>query len=260
MRCYLKIKAVNTIKLGQRYIIIGGVVCFCIFGLNTSAIANSDAYTLADKAIGWADQLWNFVSVQINKEKDFEVYENTAYPVIYSEVEKYEYTKPNPIDSKTYLRKYETDRQPPNTKVSAEIRVTTVTNGIPVIESLKWENPTMEPGKVDNVRTNLTTGHPVIESLKIRTQFRVRNTVIRQAVRKDKHAVYYQDFSLDQQWTKRSKDYVQVSGGNSDNILRLAQTEGTIMRGSYSDLPEWSVSNSFIQTSKAKFKVSVDMK
>jgi hypothetical protein len=254
---------VNTIKLGQRFVIIGGVVCFSIFSLNTSATANGDAYTLADKAIGWAGKLWDFVSVQIKKEKDFEEYENKAYPVIYSEVEKYEYTKPNPSQSKTWLRKYEADRQPPYTKVSAEIRVTTVTNGIPVIENLKWENPTMEPGKVDNVRTNLTTGHPVIESLKIRTQFRVRNNVLnvlREAVRKDKHAVYYQSFSLDQQWTKVSKDYVQVSGGNSDNILRLAQTEGTIMRGSFSDLPEWSVSNSFIQTSKAKFKVSVDMK
>lgn len=113
MRCYLKIKAVNTIKLGQRSIIIGGVVCFCIFGLNTSAIANSDAYTLADKAIGWAGKLWDFVSVQIKKENDFEVYENKAYPVIYSEVEKYKYPKPNPIDSRTYLRKYETDRHPP---------------------------------------------------------------------------------------------------------------------------------------------------
>jgi hypothetical protein len=251
---------VNTIKLGERFVIIGGVVCFCIFSLNTFAIANGDAYTLADKAIGWSLKLWDVVSKTVAKEKDFEVYENIAYPIIYSETEKYEYTKPNPIQSKTWLRKYEADRQPPYTKVSAEIRVTTVTNGIPVIENLKWENPTMEPGKVDNVRTNLTTGHPVIESLKIRTQFRVRNNVLREAVRKDKHAVYYQDFSLDQQWTKVSKDYVQVSGGNSDNILRLAQTEGTVMRGSFSDLPEWSVSNSFIQTSKAKFKVSVDRK
>ena len=108
------------------------------------------------------------------KEKDFEEYENKAYPVIYSEFEKYEYPKPNPIDSRTYLRKYETDRQPPNTKVSAEIRVTTVSNGIPVIETLKWENPTMEPGRVDNVRTNMGTGHPVINSLTIRTQFRVK--------------------------------------------------------------------------------------
>ena len=261
MRCYLKIKAVNTIKLGQRSIIIGGVVCFCIFGLNTSAIANSDAYTLADKAIGWAGKLWDFVSVQIKKEKDFEVYENKAYPVIYSEVEKYEYPKPNPINSKTYLRKYETDRQPPNTKVSAEIRVTTVTNGIPVVENLKWENPTMEPGRVDNVRTNMATGHPVINSLTIRTQFRVKNTVIREAVRKDKHAVYYQDFSLDQQWAKRSKDYVTVGAtGENDQILKLTQTDGKVMRGSFSDLPEWNVSNSFIQTSESKFKVSVEQK
>jgi hypothetical protein len=250
---------VNKIKLGQRFVIISGVICFCIFGPNGSATANGDAYTLADNAIRWAGKLWDFISVQIKKEKDFEVYENKAYPVIYSEVEKYEYTKPNPIESKTFRRSYETDRLPPNT-VSAAIRVTTVTNGIPVIEYLKWENPTMEPGKVDNVRTNIWTGHPVIESLKIRTQFRVKNTVIREALRKDKHAVYYQDFSLDQQWTKVSKDYVQVSGGNSDNILRLNQTVGTVMRGSFSDLPEWFVSNSFIQSSKAKFKVSVDVK
>jgi hypothetical protein len=216
---------------------------------------------LADKAIGWAGKLWDFVSVQIKKEKDFEEYENKAYPVIYSEFEKYEYPKPNPIDSRTYLRKYETDRQPPNTKVSAEIRVTTVSNGIPVIETLKWENPTMEPGRVDNVRTNMGTGHPVINSLTIRTQFRVKNTVIREAVRKDKHAVYYQDFSLDQRWTKRSKDYVIVgAAGQNDQILNLTQTDGKVMRGSFSDLPEWNVSNSFIQQSEAKFKVSVEQK
>jgi hypothetical protein len=100
----------------------------------------------------------------------------------------------------------------------------------------------------------------VIESLKIRTQFRVKNTLIREAVRKDKHAVYYQDFSLDQQWTKVSKDYVQVSGGNSDNILKINQTVGKVMRGSFSDLPEWNVSNSFIQSSDARFKVSVNVK
>lgn len=247
----------NTIKLGQRSTIIAGVVCFCIVGLNTSAIANSAAYTLADKAIGWAGKLWDFASVQIKKERDFEVYENQAYPVVYSEFEKYEYSKPNPIDSRTYLRKYETDRQPPYTKVSAEIRVTTVTNGIPVIENLKWENPTMEPGRVDNVRTNMASGHPVKNSLTIRTQFRVKNTVIREAVRKDKHAVYYQDFSLDQRWTKRSKDYVIVgAGGENDQILKVTQTDGKVMRGSFSDLPEWNVSNSFIHTSKAKFKVN----
>jgi hypothetical protein len=234
---------------------------FFIFSLNTSATANGDAYTLADKAIGWAGKLWDFVSVQIKKEKDFEEYENKAYPVIYSEVEKYEYTKPNPIDSKTYLRKYETDRQPPHTKVSAETRVTTVTNGIPVIENLKWENPTLEPGRVDNGPiTNTSTGHLVRNSLKIRTQFRVKNTVIREALRKDKHAVYYQGFSLDQQWTKVSKNYVRVAGGDTDNILRSTQTDGTVMRGSFSDLPEWNVSNSFIQTSKARFKVSVGVK
>jgi hypothetical protein len=235
------------------------VLCFSI---STSAAASGDAFALADKAIGWAGKLWDFVSVQIKKEKDFEEYENKAYPVIYSEVEKYEYTKPNPIDSKTYLRKYETDRQPPHTKVSSETRVTTVTNGIPVIENLKWENPTMEPGRVDNVRTNIGTGHPVINSLTIRTQFRVKNTVIREALRKDKHAVYYQDFSLDQQWTKVSKDYVQVSGriGENDNILKLNQTVGKVMRGSFSDLPEWNVSNSFIQSSDARFKVSVVVK
>jgi len=96
----------------------------------------------------------------------------------------------------------------------------------------------MEPGRVDNVRTDIGTGHPVINSLTIRTQFRVKNTVIREALIKDKHAVYYQDFSLDQQWTKVSKDYVQVSGGNSDNILKINQTVGKVMRGSFSDLPE----------------------
>jgi len=110
--------------------------------------------------------------------------------------------------------------------------------------------------------TNIGTGHPVINSLKIRTQFRVKNTVIREALRKDKHAVYYQDFSLDQQWTKVSKDYVQVSGriGENDNILKLNQTVGKVMRGSFSDLPEWNVSNSFIQSSDARFKVSVVVK
>lgn len=100
----------------------------------------------------------------------------------------------------------------------------------------------------------------MINSLAIRTQFRVKNTVIREALRKDKHAVYYQDFSLDQQWTKVSKDYVQVSGGNSDTILRLNQTVGKVMRGSFSDLLEWNVSNSFVQSSDARFKVSVDVK
>ena len=94
----------NKIKLGQRFVIISGVICFCIFGPNGSATANGDAYTLADNAIRWAGKLWDFVSVQIKKEKDFEVYENKAYPVIYSEVEKYEYTKPNPIESKTFRR------------------------------------------------------------------------------------------------------------------------------------------------------------
>jgi hypothetical protein len=64
---FLKIKSVNTIKSGQRFVIIGGVVCFSIFSLNTSATANGDAYTLADKAIGWAGKLWDFVSVQIKK-------------------------------------------------------------------------------------------------------------------------------------------------------------------------------------------------
>ena len=75
----------------------------------------------------------------------------------------------------------------------------------------------------------------MINSLTIRTQFRVKNTVIREALRKDKHAVYYQDFSLDQQWTKVSKDYVQVSGriGENDNILKLNQTVGKVMRGSF---------------------------
>jgi len=98
-------------------------------------------------------------------------------------------------------------------------------------------------------------------SLIIRTQFRVKNTVIREAVRKDKHAVYYQDFSLDQQWTKRSKDYVTVGAtGENDQVLKLTQTDGKVMRGSFSDLPEWNVSNSFIQTSEAKFKVSVEQK
>jgi hypothetical protein len=102
----------------------------------------------------------------------------------------------------------------------------------------------------------------VINSLTIRTQFRVKNTVIREVLRKDKHAVYYQDFSLDQQWTKVSKDYVQVSGriGENDNILKLNQTVGKVMRGSFSDLPEWNVSNSFIQSSDARFKVSVVVK
>lgn len=120
----------------------------------------------------------------------------------------------------------------------------------------------MEPGRVDNVCTNIGTGHPVKNSLTIRTQFRVKNTVIREAVRKDKHAVYYQDFSLDQQWTKRSKDYCSVSGGTGENdtILKLNQTVGKVMRGSFSDLPEWNASNSFIQSSDAKFKVSVEQK
>lgn len=131
-----------------------------------------------------------------------------------------------------------------------------------MIENLKWENSTIEPGRVDNFRTNIATGNPVKNSLIIRTQFRVKNTVIREAVRKDKHAVYYQDFSLDQQWAKRSKDYVTVSGGagEHDTILKIKQTAGTVMRGSFSDLPEWNVSNSFIQTSDAKFKVSVERK
>ena len=252
----------NIIKSGQRFVILCGVVYFCVFGGNALVTASVDSYTLADKAIGWAGKLWDFASAQIKKEKDFEVYENKAYPIIYSEVEKYEYSKPNPIESKTFRRVYETDRLPPNTKVSAEIRVTTVTNGIPVVENLKWENPTMEPGRVDNVCTNLGTGHPVKISLTIRTQFRVRNTVIREAVRKDKHAVYYQDFSLDQQWTKRSKDYCTVSSGagETDQILKLTQTVGKVMRGSFSDLPEWNVSNSFVQTSDARFKVSVEQK
>ena len=98
-------------------------------------------------------------------------------------------------------------------------------------------------------------------SLIIRNQFRVKNTVIREAVIKYKHAVYCQDFSLDQRWTKRSKDYVTVGGtGENDQILKPTQTDGKVMRGSFSDLPEWNVSNSFIQTSEAKFKVSVEQK
>ncbi len=96
-------------------------------------------------------------------------------------------------------------------------------------------------------------------SLLIKNQFIVKYTVIRGVVRKYKQAVYYQDFSLDQQWAKRSNEYCAVSSGvgETDQILKLTQTDGKVMRSSFSDLPEWNVSNSFFQTSEAKFKVSV---
>jgi hypothetical protein len=208
---------------------------------------------LVDKAVGWLGKIMDYAWVQTTKEKDFEVYENVVYPYFYNETEKYDYSKPSPLESTEVKRTYSIESKPPYTATTAQITTTTKTNGYFSQSVTKWESPVFEEGRLDNVCINNSQGFAVTNSLMIRTKYRIQNRILREAVKTSKHAVYDQKFSVTQSWSRRSTNYCHVAGGELGIEPQLYESisSGSIGRGGVSDQSEWRAKNSYVQASKS---------
>lgn len=212
---------------------------------------------LVDKAVGYLGKIMDYAWAQTTKEKDFEVYDNVVYPYFYNETERYDYAKPSPLESTEVKRTYAIESKPPYTAITAQITVTTKTNGYTSLSTSKWDSPVFEEGRLDNVCVNSTQGFVVTNSLMIRTKYRVQNRILREAVNKAKHAVYDQKFAVTQAWSKRSTNYCHVAGGELgvDNVVNNSISVGSIGRGEVSDQSEWSVKNSYAQSSTSQIEL-----
>jgi len=222
------------------------------------SVVNADIQgLLVDKAVGFLGKIMEYAWTQTTKEKDFEVYENVVYPFYYNETERYDYSKPSPLESTEVKRTFTIESKPPYTAITSQITITTKTNGYTSLSTSKWESPVFEEGRLDNVCIDKSQGFVVTNSLMIRTKYRVQNRVVREAVNKAKHAVYDQKYAINQYWSKRSTNYCHIAGGELgvENQLNNLISVGSIGRGDIADQSEWNVNNSYVQSSKSQIEL-----